>query len=133
MYKVLLISIFFLILIFACDDDITDPKNNAPVIYSLASFPNEVQFSDSFIVFCDAHDIDGDSLFYDWSCTSGASIKGASKSIPFQLSNTKENNRIFYAPDSLTVQQDSIRVFCDVRDGKGGAKTDWVFIKLRNN
>ena len=132
MDKILLISFLFLILTFACDD-ITNPKNNDPVIYSLTSFPNEVQFSDSFIVFCDAHDIDGDSLFYDWSCTSGASIKGASKSVPFELSNTKKNNRVFYAPDSLVVQQDSIRVFCDVRDGKGGAKAAWVFIKLINN
>ena len=131
MHRIVLIGMLFSLFTLSCEKDTTGPKNNDPVISSLSAFPTKVQLSDSFIVICEAYDVDGDSLFYDWSCTSGASIKGTPTWSPFELSNTIENNRIFYAPDSLNSQIDSIRVFCHVRDGRGGGITDWVFISIK--
>ena len=75
-------------------------------------------------------DPDGDSLYYDWFCTSGARISGAPPSSPFVLYNTRENIRVFYAPDSVNSQLDSIRIFCDVRDGIGGLKSASVFVGI---
>lgn len=130
MYKILLIGISFLFFSISCEKETTGPKNNDPVISSMTAFPDHVQSSDSFIVITEAYDIDGDSLFYDWSCTNGASIKGAPSWSPFELSNTKDNNRIFYAPDSLSNQIDSIRVFCNVRDRKGGGILGWTYVEI---
>ncbi len=131
MYRILFVILLFAGIL-ACKKDLTRPKNNDPIIQSTSSFPNVVQFSDSFIVYCEANDIDDDSLFFDWSCTSGASIKGASAHVPFMLYHTTENNRIFYDPDTLASQIDSIRIFCNVRDGKGGSAISWIFVKLKN-
>ena len=131
MYKILFVILLFTGIL-ACEKDLTSSRNNDPIIQSMSSFPNVVQFSDSFIVYCEAYDIDDDSLFFDWSCTSGASIKGSSAQVPFELYHTSENNRIFYAPDTLTSQIDSIRIFCNVRDGKGGIAIDWIFVELKN-
>ena len=131
MYKILLIGILFLFFSISCQEETTAPENNDPVISSMTAFPEQVELSDSFIVITEAYDIDGDSLFYDWSCTSGASIKGAPAWSPFELSNTKDNNRIFYAPDSVSNQIDSIRVFCHIRDGKGGGISGWIFVGIK--
>lgn len=108
----------------------TAPVNRSPVITSLYAFPGHVQSSDSFVVVCSAYEPDGDSLFYDWSCTSGASIKGAHPPGSFTLFHTRENARVFYAPDSLHTSQDSIRVDVHVRDGKGGGVSNWLFVRL---
>lgn len=133
MYKILLIGILFLFFSISCQEETIAPENNDPVITSITAFPQQVQFSDSFIVITEAYDIDGDSLFYDWSCTSGASIKGAPKWSPFELSNTKNNTRVFYAPDSLSNQIDSIRVFCNVRDRKGGGVSGWTYVGIKTS
>ena len=106
------------------------PVNHNPVIASIYAFPSHVQSSDSFVVVCSAYEPDGDSLFYDWFCTSGASIQGAYPPGSFSLYHTRENARIFYAPDSLHNTQDSIRVDVDVRDGKGGGAGKWLFVQL---
>ena len=122
--------LFLLIMFIGCDEKTTDQQNNDPVIMSIVAFPTSVQLSDSFAVVCSAYEPDGDSLFYDWSCTSGAKISGASPYESFSLFNTKENIRVFYAPDSLYGQNDSIRVECHVRDGKGGGKSAWIFVAI---
>ena len=133
-YKNILISIsvilFSLILVSGCDEEATAPQNNGPIITSINAFPSSIQLSDSFAVICSAYDPDGDSLFYDWFCTSGASIKGAHPGSQFVLYNTTENIRVFYAPDSIITQIDSIRIDCDVRDGKGGVKSAWVYVRI---
>jgi hypothetical protein len=131
MFKILSIGILFLFFSISCQEETTAPENNDPVISSITAFPVQVQLSDSFIVITEAYDIDRDSLFYDWSCTSGASIKGAPTWSPFQLSNTKNNTRIFYAPDSVSNQIDSIRVDCHVRDGKGGGISGWIYVGIK--
>ena len=108
----------------------TEP-NHDPVVNSIVAFPNAVQFSDSFAVFCSADDLDGDPLTYDWECTNhGASIKGASPESPFKLINTKENFRIFYAIDSVQFETYHAAIFCDVRDNRGGIKTVTLIVPI---
>ena len=126
------IAIFsFLILFFIrCEEESIAPVNNDPIVTSINAFPTSVELSDSFAVICSAYEPDGDSLFYDWSCTSGATISGAHPITPFILYHTTENIRIFYAPDSVSSQIDSIRVDCHVRDGKGGGKSTWIFVAI---
>ena len=120
--------LFSVVLAWGCGGEKTaGPVNNDPVIMSVHAFPSWVAPSDSFAVFCSAYEPDGDSLFYDWSCTSG-SVQGAPRHTPYQLFNTTENVRVFYAPDWSAV--DSIRVFVHVRDGKGGGVSGWAFIGL---
>lgn len=135
--KIVLINVFIasllLISIIGCNEESTAPENNDPVITSLVAFPSSVQLSDSFAVICSAYEPDGDSLFYDWSCTSGAGISGVPQKHPPFLFHTKENIRIFYAPDSISNQNDSIRIDCHVRDGKGGGKSAWVYVGIDQN
>jgi hypothetical protein len=128
--RIISIVLFILILIVGCDEETTAPQNNDPVITSLIAFPTSVNLSDSFAVVCSAYEPDGDSLFYDWSCTSGARISGVPPNDPPFLFNIKENIRIFYAPDSISSQNDSIRIDCHVRDGKGGGKSVWIYVGI---
>lgn len=125
--------LFLLISLSGCNEESTSPENNDPVITSLFAFPSLVQLSDSFAVVCSAYNPDGDSLFYDWSCTSGARISGAHPGSPFILYHTRENIRVFYAPDSLLDQNDSIRIDCHVRDGKGGGTSAWIYVGIDQN
>ena len=134
-YKKIILTkyIFFSLLfisIIGCNEESVTPKNNPPVITSINVFPSSVQLSDSFAVVCSAYEPDGDSLFYDWFCTSGAKIKGADNIVPWILYHTKENIRIFYSPDSVSNQIDSIRIDCNVRDGKGESKSTHIFVGI---
>lgn len=124
------IILLLLIIIVGCEEQVTAPENNDPIITSINAFPTSVQLSDSFAVVCSAYDPDGDTLVYDWFCTSGASIKGVEPSAPSFLYHTKENIRIFYSPDSVINQIDTIRITCDVRDVKGGGKSAWLFVAI---
>jgi hypothetical protein len=126
------IFLLLLVQVIGCDQVTTVPVNNNPVITSLTAFPSSVQPSDSFVVICSAYEPDGDSLFYDWFCTSGK-ISGAPSFSPHLLYNTKENIRVFYAPDSLVVKIDSIKIVCSVRDGKGGVKEASTFVGIKDN
>lgn len=117
-------------LLWGCnDEETTAPINNDPVITAVRAFPNLVAPADSFAVFCLAYEPDGDSLFYDWSCTSGASVQGSDSRTPGLLNHTRENVRIFYAPDSYN-GQDSIRVDVHVRDYNGGGVSAWLLVGL---
>ena len=109
-------------------ENTTAPVNNDPVIASIHAFPMLIAPSDSFAVFCSAYEPDGDSIFYNWSCTSGR-VQGSSGFDPRHLNNTTENVRVFYAPDSSD-GPDSIRVDVDVRDGKGYSASAWVLVGL---
>jgi len=117
-------------LIFGCNEETTAPVNNDPIITSIVAFPSSVNLADSFAVVCSAYEPDDDSLYYDWFCTSGARISGAEPSTPSFLYHTRENIRILYAPDSIISQIDSIRVSCDVRDGKGGGHSADIFVRI---
>lgn len=128
LWVVLLLSVAALS--WGCDDENTTAAiNNDPVITSVRAFPNLVALSDSFVVFCSVYEPNGDSLFYDWSCTSGASVQGGDSRTPWQLNHTTENVRVFYAPDTDN-GQDSIRVDVHVRDSKGGGASAWLLVGL---
>jgi len=129
----LLLSIVLVLFLTTCKENITNPKNNDPVINSIVVFPTQVQIADSFVVYCDAYDIDDDSLVYDWFSTSGVTIKGASNLHPFSLYSTKENYRVFYTPDRLNIGLDTIRVNCYVRDNNIGTTSGSVLITYKAN
>jgi hypothetical protein len=123
------IGLIFIILIIGCEES-TAP-NHDPNINSIISFPDPVQVSDSFIVFCSADDVDDDPIFYDWFCTNGgASIKGASPENPYELKNTKKNFMIFIAKDTLQYQTGHATIFCDVRDSEDGINTAWILVGI---
>lgn len=123
--------LLFLLLISTGCEESTSPSNHDPAVTSIVAFPNQVQEADSFAVICSAYDQDGDSLFYDWSCTNhAASIKGAPPENPFQLLNSKDNIMIFYATDSLLYQNGHAAIFCDVRDRNEGLKTVTIFVAI---
>ena len=123
------VALLILIIISSCKQS-TEP-NHDPVVNSIVAFPNQVQVSDSFAVFCSADDVDSDPLTYDWFCTNyGASIKGAPPDNPFELKNTKDNIMIFFAKDTLLYQSGHAAIFCDVRDGRGGLKTVWIIVGI---
>lgn len=108
----------------------TEP-NNDPTVNSILAFPNPVQVSDSFAVFCSAEDIDGDPLTYDWFCTNrGASIKEAPSDTVYELLNSRSNVMIFNAVDSLIYSYGHATIFCDVRDDKGGLKTVYILVSI---
>jgi hypothetical protein len=119
---------------------VTEPVNRDPTVSSIVAFPNPAQQSDSFLVTCNAHDRDGDALTYDWSCgINQASIKGAPPEKPYELKGSRDNMRVFYAPDSIpcVITPDCIicmnshaAIFCDVRDGKGGLKTVTITVPI---
>ena len=113
-----------------CKQESVSPMNHNPTITSIVAFPDRVHSLDSLTVVCSAYDLDGDSLRYDWFCTSGATIKGTVVPPYWELYNTKENFAIFYAPDSTNTLQDSIRIDVDVRDLKGGGKSGHTFVSL---
>jgi len=96
----------------------TKPENHAPLILSLKVFPEVINLSDSVIVICEAKDIDGDTLVYDWITDSRLRIKGSQYS---WLYHTSENTRIFYPTSSVNLPVDTVWVQCGVRDVKGGS------------
>jgi|SRR5690554_4397818 hypothetical protein len=115
---------FVLLNISSCDDNPVDnqPENRSPVIFSLTVFPKIVKPNDSLIVICNVIDPDGDTLVYDWYTTGVVRIKGLHSWDCCALYNSYENSQIFYAPDSqfVSAPQDTFRIECAVRDGKGG-------------
>lgn len=124
----------------SCGDNPADSgktQNRNPRILSVTIFPQVVAPSDSLIVICNAVDLDGDTLVYDWYSLSGprVRIKGAPPGY-FVLYNTPENSRIFYAPDSqyVVAPQDTFGLECAVRDLRGGTDVSGLlrFIVTRN-
>ena len=124
-------SLFCLVVLSGgCKDQTTNaPINHSPVITSIYAFPSHVQSSDSFIVVCSAYEPDGDSIFYDWFCSNGTAIQGAPPG-SWSLYNTRENKRIFYAPDSSHNTDDSLRIGVELRDGKGSGTSGGIFVHL---
>jgi hypothetical protein len=130
-YILIKFSIVLILLnnIIGCEES-TEPNHN-PVVNSIIAFPNPVQVSDSFAVFCSAEDIDGDPLTYDWFCTNrGASIKEATSDTVYELLNSSSNIMIFNAVDSLIYSPGHATIFCDVRDEKGGLKTVYLHVGI---
>ncbi len=105
-------------------------NNHAPVIDGLAAYPDTVGPSDSTVVVCTAHDVDGDRLVYDWQTDARLNIQGTPVWNKY-LNNTRSNSHVFYNANLTNPINDSAWVYCEVRDSLGGGAGRRVFITLR--
>jgi hypothetical protein len=87
--------------------------NHAPVISLLSTNPTSISTGAVAVVTCAATDLDGDTLKYDWSASSGI-ISGNGSSIKWT------------APTSSGIDT----VNCTVSDGKGGLDTKSVNVTV---
>jgi len=104
--------------------------NHAPVIDSMSATPDTIGPSDSTIVFCLAHDPDGDSLVYDWRTDDRLNIEGAPTWNKY-LNQQHLPWHKFYNANLEPRPSDSAWVYCEVRDPRGGGAGRHVFIILR--
>ncbi len=125
---VLLLISASLLNIYCSDDNPVKSENRNPVILSLTVFPETVNPNDSLIVICNAIDLDGDTLVYDWYADGIIRIKDLPWWACCARFNTYENSQIFYAPDSIYVvaPQDTFTIECAARDGKGGQVSEHI-------
>jgi len=84
-------------------------SNHNPEIKSLRANPEEINVGDSTSLYCNAVDLDNDSLIYDWQCVNGT-FSGAGSHV------------IWEAPDLIGIQT----VYCSVYDGRGGQTIDSI-------
>jgi hypothetical protein len=105
--------------------------NHNPVIDSLIAVPDTIGPSDSTVVTCFAHDIDGDSLVYDWETDGRLNIQGTPTWNKF-LNQQHVPSHTFYNAN-ITTNSDSAWVFCEARDMLAGGVGQHVFIILRHN
>lgn len=128
------ISVLVLLGLLSCDNN--NPVNNvnhSPEILSLIAFPEKVSLTDSLIIFCNAKDIDGDTLVYDWITDARLKIKGRAFENDNSLYHTKENFRVFYPNPDNVVEFDKAWVQVAVRDVRGGADRKTIVINVDNN
>jgi hypothetical protein len=130
------IVLLLTLVLFGCHNSSTPrgspiPPNHAPVIDSLLAYPDTIGPSDSTVVVCAAHDIDGDSLVYDWQTDARLNIQGT-PTWNKHLNNTHSPSRMFYNADLPNPINDSAWVYCLVRDPWGGGDARRVFIILRS-
>ena len=126
--KLIFVLSLCIILLINCDQgNPVQSQNNDPEIISLEAFPNLVNPLDSFIVICNAIDPDGDTLVYDWITGGRLKIKGTND---FDSYHNKKNTQIFYTPDTVYHYVDTLGIWCDVRDVKGGGDSKFILIFL---
>ncbi|UCD22507.1 MAG: hypothetical protein JSW22_02405 [Chloroflexota bacterium] len=94
----------------------TAPTNREPIITSLYADPVRVIPFASCQVACNASDIDGDELSYNWSM-SGGELGGDGAVITWTAPHSEGSHNITVV----------------VTDGQGGAVSDWVLIMVRAN
>ena len=109
----------------ACEDqNPVRPTNKNPSIKSLIAFPSAIAPSDSVIVACQATDLDGDSLVYDW-ITDARLIPRDARPGDFEVYNTPSSTQVFHR-STVTPISDTAWVRCYVRDLRGGVDTKRV-------
>lgn len=85
--------------------------NHAPTVTGITAAPQDVGPGESSTLTCQASDVDGDSLTYQWSAT-GGTISGSGSSVTWT------------APQTTGVYD----VTCTVDDGHGGVASDSVSV-----
>jgi hypothetical protein len=112
----------------ACRDYPMKAIYHSPIISSVTVFPSVIGQGDSVTVTVYATDPDGDTLVYDWFTDSRLIIKDARTTY---LYNTASNSHVFYR-STRPAYDDTARVSCGVRDGRGGGDGGQVLILLRD-
>ena len=115
----------------ACTEYPTRPVYRRPTISSVLVFPNVIGQGDSAVITVIASDPDGDTLVYDWETDSRLIIQGASSVVPFILYHTFSSSRVFYRSTSAAYN-DTVPVWCSVRDRRGGGASRRVRVLLRS-
>lgn len=114
----------------ACSEYPTRPTEHRPVVSSVVVFPSIIGQGDSVIITVFATDRDGDTLVYDWFTDSRLIIQddGLEDGI---LYNTVSSSHVFYRSTSPP-RNDSVWVWCDARDRRGGSDGRRVLVLLRD-
>jgi len=105
-------ALAILLLVSSC----TAPTNHKPIVTSLDAEPARVIPLASCQIVCNASDVDGDELSYNWSM-SGGEISGEGATV------------VWAAPGS----EGSYNITVNVTDGQGGAVSGFVVIMVRAN
>ena len=113
----------------ACARFPTRAVYRSPAISSVAWFPQIIGQGDSLLVTISATDPDGDELLYDWETDTRLVIKGAPSVV--YLFSSPNNSQIFYR-SAMAAGDDTVRISCYVRDGKGGVDAMRIRVPLRD-
>jgi hypothetical protein len=105
------------------------PANHSPIIEALRAVPDTIGPSDSTVVTCIAHDVDGDTLRYDWATDARLDIQGTPTWNKY-LNNQRDPSHTFYNAHLRNPINDSAWVYCEVRDSRGGGDGRTTFIIL---
>jgi hypothetical protein len=92
------------------------------------AFPDDVGPTDSSVVVCEATDVDGDTLVYDWFTDSRFTIKGYPPTV-LEIYGTTSNAHVFYR-NYVSPTDTTAWVQCIVRDLKGGAAGHVLTIRV---
>jgi len=92
--------------------------------------PDTVGPTDSAIVVCNATDIDGDVLVYDWATDDRLRIKGSVSGI--RLSGTAANSVVVYHGPITNPVSDSAFVLCSARDPSGAITSVFAYIVVHD-
>jgi hypothetical protein len=113
-----------------CRDYPTKSIYHSPIISSITVFPAIIGQGDSVLVTVYASDADGDTLVYGWSTDARLIIKGNSPE-DHDLYFVPGNSHVFYRSTSPSYN-DSVWVWCEVMDGRGGGDAGLVLVLLRD-
>lgn len=120
--KLLMFSIFALIILNCNKDEPTKPQNQPPQIESLTSYPstsstNRLPPGDTITIVVTATDADKDILNYTWECTSGTFIEGQNSNIvkwkPPPTSTPNEYTINIKVSDGVVIIHDSVLVYVE--------------------
>lgn len=90
-------------------------ENNPPTIKKIKAVPRKINLNSESTIYCEADDVDGDQLLFQWEASYGSMIDSGSE-ITWRSPSTPGN---YY-------------VKCTVEDGNGGVVTDSIGLEVRD-
>lgn len=94
---ILLANSLLVFLLLSCETKSTTPfqSNKPPNIYSIDITPDDsVEVGDTLVVVCNADDVEGDTLTYNWSTSDEFLISIADEEFPFRMSYVAQKSGI---------------------------------------